>query len=120
MGRTSAGTSSGLRRCATAIALVVGVTIPSVVLGPSPAGAASVSVNLAATRGAATGVGQGFLYGFTADGSQPGNQFVTPLRINAFRGGGHASRGWIGDGFRFGSGTQADINSAISTARRLS
>jgi hypothetical protein len=119
MGRTSASTSGGLRRGATAIAFSVAMTVPSVVFGASPAAAASLSVNLASPRGPATGVGEGFLYGFTGDGSQPGDQFVTPLRVNAFRGGGHVSRGWIGDGFRFGAGTQADINSVISTARRL-
>jgi hypothetical protein len=103
------------------LASAIGVAVAvAVVVAPHEAAAASLSVNLASTRGPATGVGEGFLYGFTGDGSQPGDQFVSPLRVNAFRGAGHVSRGWIGDGFRFGTGTQADINSAISTARRLS
>lgn len=81
--------------------------------------AASLSVDLASRRGPATGVGAGFLYGTTLDGSQPADQFVQPLGITAFRGGGHASRGWIGDGYTYGSGTQANVNSAIAQARRF-
>jgi Ricin-type beta-trefoil lectin domain len=119
MSTSSTSTTRRLRRSGLAVALTAALTVPVVVLGEHPAAAASLNVDLASTRGPATGVGEGFLYGLTADGAQPGNQFVTPLRINAFRGGGHVSRGWIGDGFRFGSGTQADINSVISTARRL-
>ena len=81
--------------------------------------AASLNVNLASTRGPATGVGEGFLYGVNQDGTLPADQFLAPLGINAFRGGGHVSRGWIGDGYRFGSGVQADVNSVIAQARRL-
>jgi hypothetical protein len=79
----------------------------------------SFSVDLASSRGSATGVGQGFLYGVTVDGSQPADQLLQPLNMTAFRGGGHASRGWIGDGYQFGSATQAMVNSAIAQARRF-
>ena len=34
-------------------------------------------------------------------------------------GAGHASRGWIGDGYRDGSGTQADVTEVITQARRF-
>jgi hypothetical protein len=120
MSTSSSSIRRGFRRLAVTVGMVLALAVPVVVFDAGQAAAASLSVNLASTRGPATGVGQGFLYGFTGDGSQPGDQFVAPLHINAFRGGGHVSRGWIGDGFRFGSGTQADINSMISTARRLS
>jgi hypothetical protein len=53
------------------------------------------------------------------DGTQPTDQFVAPLGITAFRGGGHASRGWIGDGYTYGSGTRADVNEVIAQAKRL-
>ena len=113
--------SSTRRRLATVAAAALVAAVPVSVSGAPPAAAAAaLSVNLAATRGPATGVGEGILYGINQDGSQPAAaQFVQPLRLNAFRGGGHASRGWIGDGNRFGAGTQADINSTIAQARRM-
>jgi hypothetical protein len=117
------GSSTKTRRALGRLAAVAGLTlaaaVPLLAQGSSEAATASLSVNLAATRGAATGVGSGILYGINQDGSQPANQFVQPLRLTAFRGGGHASRGWIGDNYQFGSGTQADVNSAVSQARRL-
>jgi hypothetical protein len=90
-------------------------------LGPaeSAAAAESLSVNLATTTGPATGVGEGFLYGVSQDGTQPADQNLQPLGITAFRGGGHVSRGWIGDGDQNGAGTQADVNTVITQARRL-
>jgi hypothetical protein len=104
-----------LRLAAAAVMLAVPV------LGPvrSAAAAESLSVNLAAVTGPATGVGEGFLYGVSQDGTQPPDQNLQPLGITAFRGGGHVSRGWIGDGFQNGSGTQADVNTVITQARRL-
>jgi hypothetical protein len=78
-----------------------------------------LSVNLASTRGPATHVGEGFLYGVSQDGTQPADQFLQPLGITAFRGGGHVTRAWIGDGYRYGSGTQTDVNTVIAQARRL-
>ncbi|EWM10405.1 ricin-type beta-trefoil lectin domain-containing protein [Kutzneria sp. 744] len=81
--------------------------------------AASLSVDLATTRGPSTGVGEGFLYGISSDGTQPVDQYLKPLGINAFRGGGWFSGGWIKDGYRYGSATQADLDSMIAEAKRL-
>ena len=79
----------------------------------------SLSVNLAAPTRPAKGVGEGFLYGVSQDGTQPADQFLLPLHPNAQRGGGHVSRGWIGDGYQPGAGTRADLNTVIAQARRL-
>ncbi|MGK3941453.1 RICIN domain-containing protein [Streptomyces caeruleatus] len=79
----------------------------------------ALSVDLASTRGPSTGVGEGFLYGFTQDGSQPADQFIKPLGINAFRGGGWFSGGWIKDNYQYGSATRADIDSIVAQAKRL-
>ena len=64
-------------------------------------------------------MGEGFLYGITQDGTQPADQYLQPLGINAFRGGGWFSGGWIKDNYTYGSATQADIASIIAQARRL-
>jgi len=101
---------------AAALALAAPLAVP--VAGHAASGE-SLSVNLASTRGASTGVGEGFLYGFSEDGTQPADQFIQPLGINAFRGGGWFSGGWIKDNYQFGSATQADINSITAEARRL-
>ncbi|MGQ4331141.1 RICIN domain-containing protein [Streptomyces hayashii] len=79
----------------------------------------SLGVNLASTRGPSTGVGEGFLYGINEDGSLPADQFLQPLGINAFRGGGWFSGGWIKDGYQYGPATRADVGSIISQAKRL-
>ncbi|WP_328825884.1 RICIN domain-containing protein [Streptomyces sp. NBC_00252] len=79
----------------------------------------SLSVNLASTRGPSTGVGEGFLYGISQDGSQPVDQFLQPLGINAFRGGGWFSGGWIKDNYQYGAATRADLDSIIAQAKRL-
>nr|WP_223186345.1 RICIN domain-containing protein [Streptomyces sp. CBMA29] len=79
----------------------------------------SLSVDLSSSRGTSTGVGEGFLYGITQDGSQPSDQYMQPLGINAFRGGGWFSGGWIKDGYRYGAATKADIDSITAQARRL-
>ena len=100
--------------------LAAALAISTTLLAPSSAGAASpesLTVNLASTRGPATGVGEGFLYGFTSDGTQPVDQYIQPLGINAFRGGGWFSGGWIKDGYQLGSATQADIDSILAEAR---
>ncbi len=102
---------------AAAVLLALGATLLG---GAENASAAeSLSVNLASTTGPATGVGEGFLYGVSQDGTQPPDQYLQPLGITAFRGGGHVSGGWIGDGYQNGSGTQADVNTVIAQARRL-
>jgi hypothetical protein len=64
-------------------------------------------------------VGEGVLYGISQDATLPADQLLAPLGINAYRGGGHASRGWIGDNYSFGSGTRADISEMTTQARRL-
>ncbi|HKS99317.1 MAG TPA: RICIN domain-containing protein [Rugosimonospora sp.] len=103
-----------------AVGTAVAVAVPLLASGVSQAATGeSLTVNLASTRGPATGVGEGFLYGVSQDGSQPSDQLLQPLGINAFRGGGHVTRAWIGDGYRFGSGTQTDVNTVIAQARRL-
>ncbi|HEY3611157.1 MAG TPA: RICIN domain-containing protein [Pseudonocardiaceae bacterium] len=103
-------------RLALAVVAALALTLPA---PPAAAATTSLNVNLASVTRPATGVGSGFLYGMTGDGTQPASQFLTPLAVNAFRGGGHVSRGWIGDGNQFGSGTRADLNSVIAQARRL-
>jgi hypothetical protein len=100
----------------TALALAVPLLAPT---ASSAASSESLSVNLASTRGASTGVGEGFLYGVSQDGTQPADQYLLPLGLNAYRGGGHASSGWIGDGYTYGNGTKADVNEIIAQARRL-
>jgi hypothetical protein len=112
-------TRARLGRLATVAAMALALAVPVTANAPSASAAESMSVNLATTRGPATGVGEGFLYGFNQDGSQPPDQYLSPLRPNAYRGGGHATRGWIGDGYRYGSGTQTDVDAVISQARRL-
>lgn len=97
---------------------VLGVGLPAPAASHAAAGE-SLSVNLAAPTGPARGVGSGFLYGISQDATQPADQFLLPLRPNAQRGGGHVSRGWIGDNYQLGAGTQADLNTVIAQARRL-
>src|SRR4051812_8050888 len=106
-------------RTAATVLAAAALAVPLAFAQPSQAAPSALSVNLASTRGPATGVGEGFLYGVSQDGTQPTDQLLQPLRFNAFRGGGHVSRGWIGDGYRLGSATQADINTVITQARRL-
>ncbi|WP_194891748.1 RICIN domain-containing protein [Catenulispora pinisilvae] len=101
---------------ATALALAFWMLAPAV---SRAASGESLSVDLASTRGPSTGVGEGFLYGFTEDGTQPADQFIQPLGINAFRGGGWFSGGWIKDNYQLGSATQADVNSILAEAKRL-
>ena len=102
---------------AAAVLLALGTTLAGTAENASAA--ESLSVNLASVTGPATGVGEGFLYGVSQDGTQPPDQYLQPLGITAFRGGGHVSGGWIGDGYQNGSGTQADVNTVIAQARRL-
>src|SRR5579863_3782714 len=91
-------------------AATVLVALGATLLGgaESASAAESLSVNLASITGPATGVGEGFLYGVSQDGTQPPDQYLQPLGITAFRGGGHVSGGWIGDGYQNGSGRQED------------
>jgi hypothetical protein len=96
------------------------LALPLMAAAPSNAAAGeTLSVDLSSTRGPSTGVGEGFLYGFSEDGTQPADQFIQPLGINAFRGGGWFSGGWIKDNYSLGSATQADINSIVAEGKRL-
>ena len=107
-------------RLATAAAALLGLA--ALILTPTTSHAApseSLSVNLSSTRGPSTGVGEGFLYGVSQDGTQPADQYLQPLGINAFRGGGWFSGGWIKDNYSYGSATKADIASITAQARRL-
>jgi Ricin-type beta-trefoil lectin domain len=104
---------------ATAVATLLALAVP--LLGPaqSASAAESLSVNLASVTGPATAVGEGFLYGISQDGTQPADQYLEPLGITAFRGGGHVNRGWIGDNYTYGSATQTEVATVIAQARRL-
>lgn len=90
---------------------------------PSTASAATetLSVDLSTTAGAMTGVGEGFLYGLSQDGSAPGDNYLAPLNPTLMRGGGArvAGDGWIGDGYKAGAGYQARITSIIDQAKRV-
>jgi hypothetical protein len=102
------------------VGFILALVLPLLSTTASQAAAGeSLSVHLASTRGPSTGVGEGFLYGITQDGSQPADQFIQPLGINAFRGGGWFSGGWIRDGYQYGSATRADLDSIVAQAKRL-
>ena len=81
----------------------------------------TLGVDLATTAGPMTGVGEGFLYGLSQDGSAPGDNYLQPLNPTLMRGGGArvAGDGWIGDGYRPGAGYQARITSAVDQAERV-
>ena len=105
---------------AVAAAMLAALAIP--LLQPGAAHAAeTLSVNLAATTGSATSVGEGFLYGVSQDGTAPPDQFVEPLGITAMRAGGHATPtgGWIADGYTYGTSTKAQVAEVIAQAKRF-
>ena len=110
-------------RLAAGAALVVALTL--LLLGapatPRALAAESLSVNLGSVTGTATGVGEGFLYGVSQDGTAPPNQFVQPLGITAMRAGGHATPtgGWIADGYTYGTSTKAQVAEVIAQAKRF-
>ncbi|MFB7506112.1 RICIN domain-containing protein [Streptomyces broussonetiae] len=107
-------------RPALVVGIVLALVLPLLSTAASQAASdKSLSVHLASTRGPSTGVGEGFLYGISEDGSQPVDQFLQPLGINAFRGGGWFSGGWISDGYQYGSATKADVDSITAQAKRL-
>src|SRR5690348_16361139 len=119
-GRYPMSSKRSLRRLIIAAGTTLAVATPlTATVAGHAATTESLTVNLASTRGAATGVGEGFLYGVTLDATQPADQFVQPLNMTAFRGGGHASGGWIADGYVYGNATKADVNSAIAQAGRF-
>jgi hypothetical protein len=106
-----------LTLAAAALALTFSLLAPQAI-GHAATGE-SLSVDLSSTRGPSTGVGEGFLYGISQDGTQPADQYLQPLGLNAFRGGGWFSGGWIKDNYQYGAASQADINSILQQARRL-
>lgn len=101
-----------------AVAVVLALAVPLLEPGESRA-AETLNVNLASVTGTAHSVGEGFLYGVSQDGTAPSDQFLEPLGLTGYRGGGHASSGWIGDGYTYGSDTQADVAEIIAQAKRL-
>ena len=111
-------TKTSLGLLSAAAALTMGVALLSGI-GSAAAAAKTLTVDLASSRGPSTGVGEGFLYGMNQDASLPADQYLQPLGVTAWRAGGHLNRAWIGDGYRYGSQTQADVNSVITQARRL-
>jgi hypothetical protein len=107
-------------RASITIGMVLAAAVPLAVPGESQAAApAALSVDLATSRGPSTLVGAGVLYGINQDATLPADQFIQPLRLNAFRGGGWFSGGWIRDNYQYGPATQADITSIVAQARRL-
>src|SRR5882757_1855612 len=103
--------------------LAAGLLMTALVVPASPATAAdqSVTVDLATTTGPVTRAGAGFLYGLNQDGSQPADNLLSPLGVTSARGGGARlpGHGWLGDGYRAGSGYQTRITSALAQVRRL-
>jgi hypothetical protein len=107
-------------RASITIGMVVAAAVPLTMAGESQAAAGeALSVDLASSRGTSTLVGEGVLYGINQDASLPADQHIQPLKLNAFRGGGWFSGGWIKDNYQYGSATRADITSIIAQARRL-
>jgi hypothetical protein len=88
---------------------------------PASASNQTVTVNFASTTGTANGVGSGFLYGLSQDGTGPDDGLLASLAPTSGRGGGArlAGGGWIGAGYTDGTGFTTRIDSAIDQARRL-
>jgi hypothetical protein len=110
------------RRGRLAAAAATLLTAALVLVAPvhsASAATKTLSVDLSATRGPATGVGEGFLYGISQDGTQPVDQYLQPLGITAFRGGGWFAGGWVKDNYSYGSATKAEITSITQQAQRL-
>ncbi len=101
------------------------ITLAAGALFGSTAAAADVgstklmSVNLATVTGPSNGVGQGILYGVSADAAQPTDQFLKPLKLNAFRGGGWYAGGWVKDGYTYGSAMKQEVATIIAQGQRL-
>jgi hypothetical protein len=103
------------------LAVAVALALLALPAAPRALAAETLTVNLAATTGSATGVGEGFLYGTSQDGTEPPDQFIEPLGITAMRAGGHATPtgGWIADGYAYGTSTKAQVAEVITQARRF-
>jgi dienelactone hydrolase len=114
-GQTGSTTSAPTQ---TAPSVTVTSTLPTVKPTTTSQGPA-LSVDLGSVTKPVTAVGEGFLYGINQDGSQPGDDYLLPLGITAFRGGGHVSRGWGGDGYKYGAQTKAQVDTVIAQAKRI-
>jgi hypothetical protein len=101
-----------------AAALATAIVAPA---APALASSQTVTVNFASTTGTADGVGSGFLYGLSQDGTGPDDGLLASLAPTSGRGGGArlSGGGWIGDGYTDGAGFTTRIDSAIDQARRL-
>jgi hypothetical protein len=101
-----------------AAAVVAAIAAPA---APALASGQTVTVNFASTSGTANGVGSGFLYGLSQDGTEPDDGLLASLAPTSGRGGGArlAGGGWIGDGYTDGTGFTTRIDSAIDQAQRL-
>ncbi|AGL16193.1 RICIN domain-containing protein [Actinoplanes sp. N902-109] len=107
-------------RASITLGMILAAAVPLTAAAPSHAATnEALSVDLAAGRGPSTLVGEGVLYGINQDATLPADQHIQPLKLNAFRGGGWFSGGWIKDNYQYGAATQADITSIIAQARRL-
>jgi hypothetical protein len=104
-----------------AVAVAAALALLALPAAPKALAAEALTVNLAATTGSATSVGEGFLYGTSQDGTEPPDQFVEPLGITAMRAGGHATPtgGWIADGYAYGTSTKAQVAEVIAQAKRF-
>ncbi|TDU05939.1 glycosyl hydrolase family 39 [Streptomyces sp. 846.5] len=103
---------------AVALALPL-LSVPSTTAVADTPSVRALNVDLSSNAGKATGVGLGLLYGMSADATQPADQYLKPLDINAFRGGGWFSGGWIKDDYQYGNAAKADVASIIAQAKRL-
>ena len=106
------------------VTLSAAATLATAIVAPAaPALASSqtVTVNFASTTGTAHGVGSGFLYGLSQDGTGPDDGLLASLAPSSGRGGGArlSGGGWIGDGYTDGPGFTTRIDSALDQAKRL-
>jgi hypothetical protein len=101
-----------------AAALATAIVAPA---APALASSQTVTVNFASATGTANGVGSGFLYGLSQDGTGPDDGLLASLAPTSGRGGGArlSGGGWIGDGYTDGPGFTTRIDSAIDQAKRL-
>ncbi|WP_329371893.1 beta-xylosidase [Streptomyces sp. NBC_00669] len=116
----------GRARLLAALAVLAASVLAAAALSPagasaSPAADSTVGVDLSAQGAAPNGAGAGFLYGLSQDGSGPADSLLQPLKPTLFRGGGARidGGGWLGDGYRAGSGYQVRLDSALDQARRV-
>ena len=109
------------RWASAAVAAIVGISVMGAAAATSAATGSTkeLTVDLAAETGPAIQPAQGLLYGITADATQPAEEYLKPLNLNSFRGGGWFAGGWRGDGYTLGPKTQSEIDSIIAQATRL-